>query len=487
MIIFSVSAINVLVNVFVIVVVLLGSELGQYAIFRETQLMLHRHGRAPVLTEADNIFKRLQNRFFGARRSKGFVALVIFAITSCLIFAELAAEFGVQTSNRCAPQRIETDGLCAQRSYAVSSESRKIATAFFARIAQWNDDELEQNPIYEGLRKNYNGRECFTRNSLNHSHAIIIANCSISPMKVIAPYSGYITLGYVASVWKTIVSEVAISNTSKPLFGRGDVTHNGKQFSAFHISVAETKSPAVMATVVESHDSKLLQDAVSLYFTLGNFSSIMLLRSSLPMFTYNVTCGHFSQVASTFVEALQIYRSVQLEDIFFSMKNITVGGKTYETIPPLSAADAVRAAIAQSSLNPAFCKGETYVYSECGVYEWKYMAPLLILLFGIGTFAVIKTIMVVREDADIQLPHTSSAWSAMVLREEAEKQTTRASRASQMLGEGTETDTVSTSEASRSKEIAYRSWRNPSTAYYELDRRENEEDSIRFTFDRSHP
>lgn len=139
------------------------------------------------------------------------------------------------------------------------------------------------------------------------------------------------------------------------------------------------------------------------------------IRNEQFMYSYSIWCSEFLQSTDKFASALQVYRSVQLEDAEYTAKNLSIAGKLEETIPPMNASDAVRAAIALAMVNRKSCPGETFEFTECGVYHWKFIAPLLILFGLLVIYAVSNGLMVMNEQANIDLPHSSSAWSAAAL------------------------------------------------------------------------
>lgn len=413
----SVGSINVLVNLFVIAVVLAGSELARFAVYKATQLRLKRHGRAPLLTDPDNPWDRLQNSFRGARRSRSPIIISVVALSFSLIIAEISSEFGVESSERCSPKRIISDGICASEREFPPSKSRTIAQAFHARQVGWNDNDLTKYPIYEGLRHNYDGSEAFSERPSNPDTRILVANCSVTPPVYLPANDARIILDVSGNVGASVVGmDVSIGGMKRKMTGPGDLTHSGLHLSAILCCPQNDTIERQRVTVLEYHDSDNIRLSLASFFkTIGSkFASELVIINQSPVTMYDVSCGKVPDTR-LFASGLRTFRTVQLEDISYGMVNVTVGGRIMKTYPPMTASDVVRSGIALAALNGARCNGETFVYTKCGIYKWIYMVPLLSLFLLIVIVAIVKSIMVIREKADINIPHTSSAWSELAL------------------------------------------------------------------------
>lgn len=395
------------------------SECARFASYKATQLRLKTHGRATLLTESDDTWQGLRDRINRARRGRNPVLAILVLLGLALVVAEILSEFGVDSSNRCAPKRLLTMGMCASPSKFPPSSSKSTVAAYHARYVPWDDRELVDYPIYEGLRNQYNGQECFHSRSSAGSSNVIISNCSVSQPTLISPGRATLTFeivkGEVYYIMLKRIEQREKGRATLEFIGTGGMTHTGNQTSAVISSRLKGTSAGHWIRMFEYFDSVDLTSSLLRFFQSNGFlGGTLQMENKSPLLVYTIRCEKVGDVAS-FASGVQVYRRVQLEETTAELRNMKVDGVGFKGYAPMNVSDVIRAGIAISSTNSQKCSGETFIYTNCGVYNVRYMFPLLGLLLVIFTFAIVKCVLVVRADANIPLPYTASAWSAMAL------------------------------------------------------------------------
>lgn len=418
----SVSVLNLFLNIGVIAVCWIAGEVSIYALLKLTQLRLRKTGRAPLLHEADGCLRRLAQGLKRARTAKSAPMLLVVLLSTCLMLTELLSEVGVGSSDRCTPTHLKTTGICSDPS-ARNITGKQIAIMFYTQQVTWDDTELVQNPIRQGFRKTFNGKESFYNPSQNSTLPIVVGGCSVEDIKLIKPYDVSLTFTPTSGAWAAILSQAEIGNNSVIRSGRGDATYNDNYSSSFLFTQGKSTNDSLEVSVLEYADTFTIMNTVykEMYTPAMNGlrPTSVTLRNRIPAINYEISCEKVGLRASDFLDGLQAYRSIQLESTVkvHPLINITLDGEGPFAIPrPLRASDVIRAVIALKAADPQLCDGETFVYTTCGSYDMRYIYPLLFLTGAIMAISVLAAVAVHRSDAAVEIPFTASSWSRFASR-----------------------------------------------------------------------
>lgn len=187
------SSLNIVVYFVAFLALAIINAMALRCIRQLTRLRLQACKEAPVLYETyastfgcfRAIPKLIRSRCFGLT-----VVAILLALT---IPATLAFEYGGDSSEKCRPILLKTEGICA-KPLNPTMNFGTLGTVIF-HTKEWNDVQLLENPIYEGLRRNINGKEYFGPDKRrDFSRPIVIQGCKVGHRSILPPNS---TLTYI--------------------------------------------------------------------------------------------------------------------------------------------------------------------------------------------------------------------------------------------------------------------------------------------------
>lgn len=410
----SVSALNVVFNIIVIVLAHVAGILANRALRNLVLLRLHKNGTEPIYFEEES---RL-NQFTSMLRSSRYIksptmVLVTLLSTALLLIFEIGSESGLDSSSSCRPQKLITQGLCATPYKTETLIVKELGAMLYTQKIKWNEDDLVSTPIRQGFRKNFNGKEVFDPRLSNRSLPIIVANCSVADFRIHARGTLYISIQNTKSIWSFVMSRVQFVSQSNSLSGYGDQIFNPSYLSAFNIiGTAGGLGGAIKARVFEYSNSEQLVDIASSIETSRNYYAPKTQSNKTPLLSYEVKCSKNILAPHRFANALRTYRTTQLESSIklHPIVEWKVGNESVAVAKPMSAADVVKATIALKASDMDECEGETWVYSTCGVYDFLYIMPvigtILILCFIVG----MTEYLVRKRKAYVKLPISAYSW-----------------------------------------------------------------------------
>jgi len=290
----TVGILNVLLKVAVLSCVAVCAMLVGRCLKLLMRIRLVKMGATPFVFPTDGtIFKvRSSARRFGSLAFLGFGALVLIGLS--ILPAEIVADFGVDSSNKCRPEKEETYGICGGiRIDTRNSRSKLLSTAFSVENLEWNNQDLVNNAIRQGFHKNCDGREYFGdgnefRNKRNLSLPIAISGCYASNARIIQPKGTLLTFGSSSYVNEGI-SLTLIESTNRTFSGVGGVFHNYAYHSAFMVvEQPNAEDHSSSAIVIEYSDSEHLK-SVSNSYSLTSRSDLRV-KAKGALYSYEVGC-----------------------------------------------------------------------------------------------------------------------------------------------------------------------------------------------------
>ncbi len=411
----SVGVLNVALNTLVFLLSYLAGIIAAWGIRNLLLLRLKKHGTAPILVDSGTVQQRAKQLLTRIRyRQSPTKMLIVFLSSVVFLLFEVSAESGVDSSNRCAPYRKPTLGICASTYNGDGSTAKNIASALYTQQIAWEPEPLVATPIVQGFRKDFNGDEAFIKDAVNTSLPIIVSDCSVHSFNILPPNSTEMVFHDTQLMWNMRITSVKLVGASKPLEGSGDLTGNQQYFDAFFIARPEGGlGKRIEAKFYDYTDSKHIYEAMNKVYSSGQIFKPLTVTNAGKLLQYTLTCNKTSLSPKDFEVAVQVYRSSQLESkmVVHPAQNYTVGDDWIEVPRPLTAADVVKAVIALKAIDREDCMGETFLYKTCGTYNLLTFMPVLGTIVILLIIAMVSGFLVWKRNAYLPIPTTAVAWS----------------------------------------------------------------------------
>ncbi len=418
--VFSIGTVNVVLKIIVLSAVAVAGELVSHCLRLLTGLRLAEEGKAPFSFTSDGevfkVFKTL--RRFGSRSCLGLLTISLLAIA--IFPAEIASDFGVDSSEFCSPIQQQSYGICSMRISVFNSFSKQLSTALLIEDLKWDHGHLVDVPIRQGFRKDLDGSEYLGPYvARNTSLPIAIAGCYVNEYRLIP--DAYLTFGESGLIKGEGAGAVLRKvDTSIGMFaGEGGVFNNYEVSSAFLVvEHPNGHNDSSLATIVEYHDSAHLDRIMP---TLRNASAMPTrIKAQAPVLIYTVGCKEASMHGSQFSKGMFAYRYAQLARSAkrnrLPIVPITNNQFRISAPKPLNVSSVVKAAIASKITEAVSCKGETFVFTKCGTFNMKQGYPLIVILAVLFVFAAILEFRKRTTDKVIKTPLAESSWARFALK-----------------------------------------------------------------------
>jgi len=170
------------------------------------------------------------------------------------------------------------------------------------------------------------------------------------------------------------------------------------------------------ATVVEYPDSDHLSIIQMRALDSRNKYTV---KARTPLLIYKVRCGISSLTGRNFHAAIFSFRYAQLmhsaKRNALEVITLNLGGQIVKTPRLLDGGDVVKAVLAAKIQEPITCKGETFVYTECGDFKLKLAMPLIfVVVVLVFIYAILKAKVSTYKER-IRTPMTATAWAKYAL------------------------------------------------------------------------
>lgn len=418
----SIGFLNVVLKIIVLSIVAFAGKAAYECVKLLICIRLHVRGSAPFAFETDGtLFKVISTlKRMGKVSCVGLMGVVLVSFT--MFPAEMVTDFGVFPSEKCKPERRVTHGICGLVTITRNSLSKELATAFLVEDMEWDKNLLTKNPIHQGLRKTVDGTEYFgSLVKRNQSLPISIANCSVSDVR---KYVDDIELTFGPSRKMTtegvgFLSAVSVNgNDTFDSGGYGGILYNYEFYSGFLVvrhpnSELDGRSSA---TVVEYPNTEHL---ANIKMRASDSKEKYTVQARTPLLIYKVECGVSSLTGTNFHSAIFSFRYAQLmhsaKRNALQVITLNLGGQIIQTPRLLDGGDVVKAVLAAKIQEPITCKGETFVYTECGDFKLHLAMPLIVVVIVLVFLYVILKVKASSYKQLIRTPMTATAWAKYAL------------------------------------------------------------------------
>lgn len=333
-----------------------------------------------------------------------------------LIAAELTSELGVDVSENCNP----TSKVGALITDAPLSENvtpvELGASAFLLQTVEFIDGNLTSlpskfprkvtDPICVDCLYN-SGREPF------------MSDCEVKQGKTYPPKSLNISITTTNGPFGTLTSEFKESKANGLTFmGDGDLTRNGLLCAIFLVHDWERKDNDLSLTYFEYTDQNHCEELISKARALANENGPgipvwALSRSEIH--TQTINCQSDKALVLKFRQAVQIYRTMQLENTV----NLVQFNDIEFKFQPITEDDIYRAVLAAKIIDDDHAEGVYYVYTQCGIYRWIYLLPFICTVGFVVFLGLLAFFMSPRHT--VHIPYSSQSWYAEAVRSPNEK------------------------------------------------------------------
>lgn len=405
-----VGVLNALVNVIVWVVSALCLWASERIYRRVSSYVLTTTGKTHS-TDAAEISP--QSWLFGyfrlVQRVPAPWVLALLALNVALLPLEILLEAGVQELNNCAPETVNSTGVCASP-WEGHSEHGISAAALSIQRFGWVDQEWDYVPV--GAAKIPDASEVRTikqrlvspedRRLLVHKCRVDIAGCSALGCGEMTIFKSNGTFDTITTNWTYAPRNVKLT---------GDLTYDQSTALAFLFWPTRTVPDAMRAryngTVIHVRGvERLLTDGETQRVLRGEREPWQLRLDAVRTRSYDIRCHTDGLTALDLSSAVSLYRTVQMEQP--GVRRNEVQG-VLARLSPLNSSDIAKAAFAIKSEDWSDeCIGTVEKYRECGGFQIHFVTPF----FGLSACIVVGWIAValsVRNIAD-DVPVSAVEW-----------------------------------------------------------------------------
>lgn len=322
--------------------------------------------------------------------------------TVFLIASEIVTELGVAVSPQCNP--VKMTGLVIEKGDISGRITvvEKGASAFFVQNLTFYEGPLTRVPA--GLPRRLMGNECIScMDSDPETYPDIISNCTVVVTRRYEPGEIEIGVTSMGSPFGNITHGFREVNGGSNFIGQGDVTNNGEFFSAFVVDATKLKEITYIEYSNQRHLSQLVERARE--HAENNLKGPVWESIRSPVEKMSINCGVNLLSTKNFEAALQIYRTIQLENPV----NPAGFNETAERFASLNEQDVYRAALSIKVIDDHHGVGEYFAYTTCGVYNWMFFLPMGVCVFFILLLGIVSLICT-SEDVLKRIPYNSRTW-----------------------------------------------------------------------------
>ncbi len=296
-------------------------------------------------------------------------------------------------------------------------------TSFQVEDAAWDNDTLVRHGVTEGFRKNFDGTEYFGDEvKRNSSLPIVVGNCSVGTLQKIPAEGTSLVFSTQRKSYSDGITfaKIMTENGSVSFSGLGMLCNNYVYHSAFiTMQQNEAVKGSAVVTLFEYTQSDHLE-AVEKKLTKSNASQVLTVEAEGPIIQYNLSCGTAQIYSDSFRDTIYAYRFAQLSRSgkrkLVQRENITLGNEVFLVPKPLTKSDIIRSVIAFKISEAISCEGETFIYTSCGDYEFKYAIPLCTLSTFLIAAAIAFKVRQMFSAKLVKYPVSSRAWSMFALK-----------------------------------------------------------------------
>lgn len=302
--------------------------------------------------------------------------------TVSLIVGELLSELGVDVSNSCAPITKSGPGISPGKATNNYTIVELGAASFFVQSINFVDGNL--TTVRSGTPRRVTGQECLRCMDDIHNPSII-SSCSVTLQKVYKKGMLKVSIRKTNGPFGTITSHFINLETGERMRGMGDITRNGAHWASFVVFSRNPQSLDIsyIEYANQAHLNALFQKA-------AGAPGIEIAEETLTeVLEHRVHCGLNELSLKSFLEAIMVYRTIQLENPTV-LHYFNDSASRFEL---LSKEDIYRAVLSLKIIDDQHNASSLYqVYTSCAVYNWYFIIPFLcslVLVMLLGTTSVI--------------------------------------------------------------------------------------------------
>lgn len=372
-----------------------------------TRLRLSRFKRAPVVYESFaspfSCLAAIPRMIYSKSIALVFLALLLISTVP----AELVLDSGVDLSEKCNPIRKPTRGLCANPSRP--NTNLGTAAAILFHTSEWDDNHISEYPIYQGLHHSITGREFFGPDPIrNTSLPVVVAGCKVGKTFLLPPETTFASLflggPYIDSGFALVL---AVQNGKIQIRTSGLMSLSFEApFFIAHSDIESIGNTGFSTQVFEYFNFKhLLEEKKRLNASmrLRNF------RLSTPLITYNVSCNSTGLTRDHIAESVLLGRIGDLEHTQTPII-VSDGKMSAQGLQKPTAAKIVRSILGAKFSYKEKCIGETFEWTTCGVYRFKYSFPLLVILCTVLLAQTFLEIRIYFAGDIMDIPMSAKEW-----------------------------------------------------------------------------
>lgn len=369
--------------------------------------------KGPLVLPVDFWFPRMPLSLVRFRKFPlvWFTALISFL----LLLSENVVELGIKQSQQCSPDErpaLVSDSDASQR-HENQSDLRKMAALVLPVLSTtFPTGDLKVLP--DGFPRNVTEDLCVQ--CLDDTYPVL-RNCQVEEHR--APYEAG-TLDVVLQTKKshafgTLTKAFKSENVS--FEGEGDFTmrtvlgegENASSSCAAYVfsSLATATSTSPKTSGKKSECNSFGYNSLSFLYMEYSVSNETLCKDMIdkskeraeqgvaclgtkgPVFSQNILCDIRNDTSfskHSILEALAVYRSVQLENVIVQMKRI----ESEKRFPKIKADDIYRAVLVLMTAQGAFKNGTAKYYTKCGAYTFSFVIPLFTTTLALLAFRLVS-------------------------------------------------------------------------------------------------
>lgn len=325
-------------------------------------------------------------------------------------------------SRRCNPERQFGPVISLGNTLMPIPDLKQAATAFHLQQMKFLDGNftsvLSGFPIW--IRKDV----CIS--CLNSSiDQQILAECSVKQGRTFPPQSMSVGVRKTRGAFQTLAlgfihtALLPRKDHLRQYYGSGDLTNTATYCDIFVIHTPNDTEPNTfyfLEYVDQQHCAELQK--------LATYKNDTWATTRAPVRTQIIHCKKNLIKTTSLEKAIQIYRSVQLENLI-DPKQLVNGsfddkddGASRLLFRTMTEDDVYRAALALKLLEGNVHNERYFTYRPCGIYNWTFMIPFFVACFFLLVIGSIAILMKVssRLDIDVFIPNTSRTWFKEMMR-----------------------------------------------------------------------
>lgn len=398
----GVGVLNALINVSVLVVTALIDRAVELTLRNLASNRLATDHHAPLIHDSDTWLPYLPRSVIKYHRYPAILLVVV--LTILMVPAELVTELGIGVTSTCTPTA-QIGPVIADGDVTDSFCTVELAgLAFFLQSTNFTDGPL--NSVVAGVPRTITGTECI---SCLRDNPDIISGCSVSLERIYAPGELNVSVMTTSGPFETVVSSFNETDPGGASYSqRGDVTRNSLHWAAFMFHPKPNTSKDVL--YLEYSDQQHIVELDEMAKPTLNQPASSPTRSKVHM--YSISCPVNKINRDSFLHALMVYRTIQLENPVRPIPFLTED-EQFKKITPETV---YRSVLGMKIVDDVHENGEFYRFTVCGKYNILFLIPIgvcvvLITLVGIASFCF-------RTDRGMHkiIPYSSRSWLAHVKR-----------------------------------------------------------------------